>query len=153
MENGEVHGLCGWSWDGARVNARSMIERGVAKVGLSIGTQPHAELQAMKVPSLLELMPQGDERKVLEIILSPQEYSRPFAFPPGVPADRVRAVRDAFKQMMNDPEVKAEAEKIGLELSYLGPEQIDKLIDETFNAPPAILTRAAAELEKAGFKE
>ena len=153
MENGEVHGLCGWSWDGARVNAKSMIERGIAKVGLSIGTQPHPELQAMKVPSLLDLMPNNDEKTILEIILNPQEYSRPFAFPPAVPADRLQAVRVAFQQMMADPDVTFESDRMGLELSYLGPSEIMKILDVTFNMPAAILTRAAVELEKAGFKE
>jgi len=87
------------------------------------------------------------------MILSPQEYSRPFAFPAGVPAERQAAVRQAFAKMMQDPEAKAEADKMGLELRHLDADGIQKLLKETFDAPEARLKRAAIELEKAGFKE
>jgi hypothetical protein len=153
MESGEVNGLCGWSWDGARVNAKSMIDRGVARISLDISTKPHPELAAMKVPFLMDFLPEGENKEIIKIILSPQQYSRPFAFPPGVPSARLEAVRMAFARMMQDPEVKAEADKIGLELSYLDADGILALLNATFNAPEAILNRAAAELEKAGFRE
>lgn len=153
MESGEVNGLCGWSWDGARVNARSMIERGVAKITLDIATKPHAELAAMKVPYLMDLLPEGENKEIIKIILSPQQYSRPFAMPPGVPTARLEAARQAFAGMMQDPEAKAEADKMGLELSYLDANGIVGLLNATFNAPASLLNRAAAELEKAGFRE
>ncbi len=153
MESGEVNGLCGWSWDGARVNAKSMIDRGVARIALDISTQPHAELAAMKVPYLMDLLPEGENKEIIKIILSPQQYSRPFAFPPGVPPARLQAVRQAFAAMMKDADVKAEADKIGLELAYLDADGILALLNATFDAPEALLNRAAAELDKAGFRE
>jgi hypothetical protein len=153
MESGEVNGLCGWSWDGARVNAKSMIDRGVARIALDISTKPHPELAGMKVPYLMDFLPEGENKEIIKIILSPQQYSRPFAFPPGVPAARLEAVRQAFAKMMQDPDVKAEAQKLGLELTYLDADGILALLNATFDAPAAILARAAAELEKAGFRE
>ena len=153
MENGEVNGLCGWSWDGARVNAKSMIDRGIAKVALDIAVTRHEELKAMNVPFLMDFLPDGENKDITKMILSPQEYSRPFAFPPGLPADRLTAVRQAFAKMMRDPDVKLEAETLGLELRYLDADGIQKLLKETFDVPEALLKRAAVELEKAGFKE
>ena len=55
--------------------------------------------------------------------------------------------------MMRDPDVKLEAETLGLELRYLDADGIQKLLKETFDVPEALLKRAAVELEKAGFKE
>jgi hypothetical protein len=153
MENGEVNGLCGWSWDGARVNAKSMIDRGVAKIALDIAVNRHDELRTMNVPFLMDMLPEGEKKDIIKMVLSPQEYSRPFAFPAGVPAERQAAVRQAFGKMMQDPEAKAEAEKMGLELRFLNSDGIQKLLKETFDAPEARLKRAAIELEKAGFKE
>ena len=153
MENGEVNGLCGWSWDGARVNAKSMIDRGVAKITLDIAVTRHEELKATNVPFLMDMLPEGENKDIIKMILSPQEYSRPFAFPAGVPAERLAAVRQAFAKTMKDPEAISEAEKIGLELRYLDAHGILKLLNETFDAPEARLKRAAVELEKAGFKE
>ena len=152
-ESGEVNGLCGWAWDGARVNAKGLIERGVAAIKLDIAISPHPELAEMKVPFLLDMLPEGENKEIIKIVLSPQEYSRPFALPPGVPSDKVSTLRAAFLAMMNDPEVKAEAEKSGLELRYIDADGIQKLLDATFKAPEHLLQRTAEELEKAGFKE
>ena len=151
MEKGEVDGLCGWSWDGARVNAKDMLARGVATVALDIAIQPQPELKAVKVPFLMDLLPDGENKDVLKIILSTQVYNRPVAVPPGVPADRLRALRDAFAQTMKDREVQAEADRLGLDFEYLSPEGILKLINGALDAPARIQERAVDELRKAGF--
>ena len=151
MQNGEVDGLCGWSWDGARVNARDMIARGTAKVNIDIAIQPQPELKDMGVPFLMNLIPDGENKDVLKIILSTQVYNRPFAFPPGVPADRVEALRAAFVATLHDPNFQKEAAKIGLDYEYLSAQRIQELIKLVFDAPIATQHRAADELKKAGF--
>ena len=47
----------------------------------------------------------------MELILIRQEAGRPFAAPPGTPADRVAALRQAFEETLEDPDFIAEAEK------------------------------------------
>jgi hypothetical protein len=61
MERGEANGLCGWSWDGARVNAKDMLARGVAKVRLDIAIQPQQELAEMGVPFLMDYLPDNEK--------------------------------------------------------------------------------------------
>jgi tripartite-type tricarboxylate transporter receptor subunit TctC len=151
MENGEVAGLCGWSWDGARVNGRDMFSRDSARVVIDIAIQPQPELQKMGVPFLMDMMPESDNKEALKVILSTQVYNRPFAGPPGVPADRVAALRKAFADTLNDQEVKTEADKLGLDVAYLSPERILELIDLALGAPQRIQTKAVEELNKAGF--
>jgi tripartite-type tricarboxylate transporter receptor subunit TctC len=151
MEKGEVDGLCGWSWDGARVNAKDMLSRGVGSVALDIAIQPQPELKAANVPFLMDLLPEGENKDVLKIILSTQVYNRPIAVPPGVPEDRLRVLRDAFTATMRDPDVQAEADRLGLDLEYLDPEGILKLIDGALDAPARVQERAVDELKKAGF--
>jgi hypothetical protein len=151
MEAGEVSGLCGWSWDGARVNGRDMFARGVAKPAIDIAIQPQPELQKMGVPFLMDLIPAGDNKEALKVILSTQVYNRPFAGPPGVPQDRLAALRSAFKATLDDAEVKAEAEKMGLDIAYLAPEKIVELIALALDAPKNIQAKAVEELGKAGF--
>jgi hypothetical protein len=152
MESGEVQGLCGWSWDGAKVNAKDMLDRGVAKIVLDIGNQPSRELSERGVPFLMDLLPDDERKTILQMILSTQDYSRPFAFPPGVPRARVNAMRQAFSNTLNDPGFKAEAKKLGIGIDYLSSEQIEKLIGSVFNAPLKLQARAADELKKAGFQ-
>ena len=151
MEQGEVNGLCGWSWDGARVNAKDMLARKVATVAIDIAIQPQPELQAAGVPFLMDLLPDGENKDVLKIILSTQVYNRPVAAPPGVPEDRLRVLRDAFTATMKDPSVQAEADKLGLDLEYLAPERILELMNQVLDAPVHVQERAVDELKKAGF--
>lgn len=151
MESGEVSGLCGWSWDGARVNGRDMFTRDTARVVIDIAIQPQPELQTMGVPFLMDMMPDSDNKEALKVILSTQVYNRPFAGPPGVPADRVAALRKAFTETLNDPEVKAEADKLGLDVAYLPHDRILELINLALNAPQRIQAKAVDELNKAGF--
>jgi tripartite-type tricarboxylate transporter receptor subunit TctC len=151
MEKGEVNGICGWAWDGARVNARDMLARGFIKVAIDIGIEPLPELQKMGVPFLMDFVPEGDNKEILKIILSTQVYGRPFAAPPGVPAERLKALRDAFAAAMKDPEMKAEGDKLNIDMQYLPPERILDLLKLALDAPPKLQERAVEELGKAGF--
>jgi hypothetical protein len=151
MESGEVQGLCGWSWDGARVNGRDMFARGSARVVIDIAIQPQPELQRMGVPFLMDMLPDGDNKEALKVILSTQVYNRPFAAPPGVPADRVAALRKAFADTLEDAEFKSEADKLGLDVAYLAPEKILDLINLALDAEPRVQAKAVEELNKAGF--
>ncbi|MDB5596867.1 MAG: tripartite tricarboxylate transporter family receptor [Hyphomicrobiales bacterium] len=151
MESGEVSGMCGWSWDGARVNGRDMFSRDSARVVIDIAIQPQPELQKMGVPFLMDMLPEGENKEALKVILSTQVYNRPFAAPPGVPADRLAALRKAFAETLEDPEFKTEAEKLGLDVAYLPPERILELINLALGAPPKVQARAVEELNKAGF--
>jgi tripartite-type tricarboxylate transporter receptor subunit TctC len=151
MESGEVSGLCGWSWDGARVNGRDQFARDSARVVIDIAIQPQPELQKMGVPFLMDMLPEGDNKEALKVILSTQVYNRPFAGPPGVPADRVAALRKGFADTLADPEVKTEADKLGLDVEYLAPERILELMNLALGAPPRIQAKAVEELNKAGF--
>jgi hypothetical protein len=151
MERGEVNGLCGWSWDGARVNAKDMLSRGIAKVALDIAIQPQPELKAAGIPFLMDLLPDSENKDVLKVILSTQVYNRPFAAPPGAPQDRLLVLREAFSETLNDPEFRAEADKLGLLVEYLPPERILELMNVVLAAPAKIQQRAVDELKKAGF--
>ena len=151
MERGEIDGLCGWSWDGARVNAKDMLARGVAKVQLDIAVEPQPELVEMKVPFLMDMLPDGENKQVLNAILTTQLYNRPFGTTPGVPADRLAALRSAFEKIGTDREAMAEADKIGLDFTYMSPARIRELISIALDAPQRIQDRMAEELRLAGF--
>src|SRR5262249_1162644 len=116
LERREMEGMCGWGWDSARVQALQQIEQGVIKLALDIGNEPHPELKARGVPFVMDLLPDGDNKRALQLLLSPQEYGRPFGAPPGVPADRLALLRNAFKQTIADQAFLDDAEKAQLEV-------------------------------------
>src|SRR6478735_295833 len=79
-----------------------------------------------------------------EILLA---MGRPFFAPPGVPAERVRALREAFAQTLKDPQFLADAEKMGIEVQHVGGEQIQMLVERIYASPPEVITRARAAAE------
>jgi hypothetical protein len=64
--------------------------------------------------------------------------ARPFAAPPGVPADRARALQDAFLATHRDPQFLAEAARIGLDISPVDANGVARGIERMAQAPPAV---------------
>jgi tripartite-type tricarboxylate transporter receptor subunit TctC len=83
----------------------------------------------------------------MELILMRQEAGRPFAAPPGVPADRVGALRTAFEETLRDPAFVAEAQKMQLEIEPMTGEEIAAMLAKAYAAPKPIVQRAAALVE------
>jgi tripartite-type tricarboxylate transporter receptor subunit TctC len=69
--------------------------------------------------------------------------SRPFVAPPGVPLERIKALRDAFDATAKDPAFLAAAQKAGRDISVYTADEIDALLKESYALPEAIIQRAA----------
>jgi tripartite-type tricarboxylate transporter receptor subunit TctC len=151
MARREVDGLCGVGWDSVKIQALPLIDRGEIKLWLDSGTVPNPELAARGVPFVLDMVPDGDNKRVLQLLLSPQIYGRPFAGPPGIPTDRLAALRAAFAATMRDPEFLAESRRILLDIRFLGPDAIMAALAEALDAPAPIRERAVSELRAAGW--
>ena len=64
------------------------------------------------VPLVMDLTQDKEKLQILKLILAAQEMARPFAAPPGIPADRRAALVAAFDATMKDPEFLAEAKRL-----------------------------------------
>jgi tripartite-type tricarboxylate transporter receptor subunit TctC len=97
------------------------------------------------VPLFSELMDKyktaENTRRLVNVVVAADEFGRPIVFPPGVPADRVKIIRDAFTKTLSDPAFTAEAEKRRLDLDPTTGEELDKLAKEVMTAPPDIVER------------
>jgi hypothetical protein len=78
----------------------------------------------------------------MQAAFAPLALGRPFLTPPGLPAERVAALRRAFAATMVDPDFLAEGERIGpgLNAPRTG-EQIQAMMDRVFQSPPRVLDR------------
>ena len=99
------------------------------------------------VPSLSELAKSDDDRKILDLINSGTEFGRPLATTDGVPADRVKALRDAFMATMADKEFLAEAEKLNIEVDPVRGEHMQELAAKLMTTPKNLAARAKAIVE------
>lgn len=97
------------------------------------------------VPLFSELMDKyktGEAtRRLVKVVVAADEFGRPIVFPPGVPADRVKIIRDAFNKAINDPALRAEAEKRRLDIDPATGEELDSLAKEVMTAPPDVVEK------------
>src|SRR5258708_22667071 len=75
---------------------------------------------------------------------------RPFLAPPGIPAERVEALRQAFTATMTDPAFMADAEKSQLEVNPVAGDDLQTLVAEIYRTPPEVAKKAAQLLVAKG---
>jgi tripartite-type tricarboxylate transporter receptor subunit TctC len=93
----------------------------------------------------MDLTDDPQKRAALKLIVSRQSIARPFAAPPGVPADRARLLRAAFDATMTDPEFRAEARDLNLDVDPVSGAEVEALLKEAYASPPEVV-RLATEL-------
>jgi tripartite-type tricarboxylate transporter receptor subunit TctC len=145
MERGEVEGFCGIGWTFLKLRKGDWLRAGKVNILYQMSLEKHPELP--HVPAIIDHVKTADDRKVFEFLFAPQEMGRPFFAPPGVPAERVQALRAAFAQTLKDPQFLAEAEKLGVEVQHVGGERIQQLVERIYASPPEIIARAKAIAE------
>ena len=145
MERGEVEGFCGIGWTFLKLRKGDWLRDGKVNILYQMSLEKHPELP--HVPAIIDHVKTADDRKVFEFLFAPQEMGRPFFAPPGVPAERVQALRAAFAQTLKDAQFLAEAEKLGVEVQHVGGERIQQLVERIYASPPEIIARAKAVAE------
>ena len=138
-DSGEIAGAC-WSWDSMRVSWRSALDRGDAAALLQVVPKGFADLPG--VPLAITLAKTDETRRLIQVgVQNPSAISRPFALPPGTPADRVQVLRTAFQETLKDKAFLADAEKVKLGLDPLTGDELKKLIAELFTLDAATIAR------------
>jgi len=145
IERGEAEGICGLSWSTIKASRPHWIRDKLLNIIVQMGLQKLSDLP--DVPSALDLVTDPENRPVLELILIRQEAGRPFAAPPGVPADRIAALRRAFAATLDDGEFRAEADKAQLEIEPLTASEIETFLATAYGAPRTTVQKAAALVE------
>jgi tripartite-type tricarboxylate transporter receptor subunit TctC len=150
VEGGEAEGVCGLSWSTIKASRPRWIKDNLLNVIVQMGLTKLADLP--NVPSALDLVSDPENKKVMELILIRQEAGRPFAAPPGTPADRVATLRQAFDETLTDPGFVADAQKLQLEIEPMTGAAIEKMLVKAYAAPKGIVARAAELVYPAGSK-
>jgi tripartite-type tricarboxylate transporter receptor subunit TctC len=118
-------------------------KKGFVRVIIQTGKKRDAQLP--EVPTLPELMDQyktsDSARRLATVILAANEIGRPIIGTPGIPADRVKALREAFMKSVNDPELLDDAKKKRLELDPVSGEDLQTLANEIVAQPPEVIER------------
>jgi tripartite-type tricarboxylate transporter receptor subunit TctC len=91
------------------------------------------------VPTARELALNDKARALIALAELPYRLSRPFAAPPGIPADRARALRAAFLAVHQDPLYLEEAAKMKVDVSPIDGSEVLRAIEDIAGAPPETL--------------
>jgi tripartite-type tricarboxylate transporter receptor subunit TctC len=121
-ESGEVDGSCS-SYEGVQRSFPQELKSGEIRVIAQIGEKPWPGLE--REPNVLDLAKTEKEKWLLRVaVIGPNDINRLFSLPPGVPADRVAALRKAFDATFTDPEFQADVEKARVVLRPIAVERI-----------------------------
>ncbi len=140
LERGEVDGRCGWSWSSVESTRKSWVTDKKITILMQLSLKKHPDLP--DIPLITDLAKTDEQRQILKLIFARQPLGRPFLAPPGVPQDRVTALRKAFMDTMKDKEFLAEANKAQLEITPVEGDAVQKLVAEIYQTPPAVVKKA-----------
>jgi tripartite-type tricarboxylate transporter receptor subunit TctC len=140
MKRREVDASCGIFLSSALTSYEQDLKSGDMRILIQFGRRNVPQFG--DAVNLYDLLQADTEKQVADIIFRQSEIARPIAGPPGIPADRARALRTAFMQTMRDPAFLADAEKVGMPIDPMTGEEAADLFESFFATPKSIVERA-----------
>jgi tripartite-type tricarboxylate transporter receptor subunit TctC len=140
MRRGEVGAMCGIATSNVVMQLKNDVDNGNIKMFIQFGRKNESEFG--NAENIYDLLLAPEDKQVAEIIFLPNELGKPIAAPPGVPADRTKALRDAFKQTIGDPAFLDEMRKLNLPISIATGEEIGKIFTTLYAMPKSLIERA-----------
>jgi tripartite-type tricarboxylate transporter receptor subunit TctC len=101
------------------------------------------------VPFVLDLATNDEQRQALRFLYSEEAFGRPYVAPPGVPAERVAALRKSFSDTFADAQFLADAARQGFDMRPISGAEMTALIEEMARTPKPIIERVAAFMQHA----
>ncbi len=140
MESGEVQGRGSNSWSSWKSTRPEWVSDKKIFNLVQISLKRAPDLQ--DVPLMVELARNDFDRAVLRFLSADTEIARAMVTTPGVPADRLAALRKAFDEAIKLPALVEEAGKLQMDLSWLSGEDSHKIATSIIEADPKVIARA-----------
>ena len=145
VDKGEADGRSG-SWSSIKATRAQWLSKDMVVHLAVIG--PDREPDLPNVPLLTEFATTPSDRTVLDLISDNAVLGRAWLAPPGVPAERIAALRDAFWKALNDPELVAEARIKSLDLRPVTWQKLTEVVDRTMRAGQPAVDRLKSIMER-----
>jgi tripartite-type tricarboxylate transporter receptor subunit TctC len=142
MERGEVQGKIGVTW--TSLNSGRTVEWVPSKkvtIVVQFGLTPTPGIPA-DAPVALDFAKNAEDREAMEVLCTPTALGYPSFMGPGVPADRVAALRDAYAKTMKDPEFLEIAKRQNLDVDPIGADELTRVVKHAAGLPPAAIKLA-----------
>jgi tripartite-type tricarboxylate transporter receptor subunit TctC len=141
MERGEVQGIC-LAYDS--LSRGNLARTGRINVLLQAALDPDPRIK--DAPMVLEAARSAEDRKALELFFARAAMGRPFVAPPGVPEDRLAAIRQAFDATLRDPAFLEDAKKQSLNVVPITGRQMLDIVANAYGTPSEIVRRTLQAL-------
>ena len=144
MERREIDALEN-SWNSILRTQKEWVDD--KKINVLIQAVSERNKQLPDTPTVVEMASNPEDKAALEFYISSANVSRSLLGPPGIPSDRLKALRGAFDQATKDPGLRAEIEKTGSEFEPASGEYLEGLAQKVASTPRHVIDRTAAALQ------
>jgi tripartite-type tricarboxylate transporter receptor subunit TctC len=142
VERGELDGRCGWAYSSIKISKPNWIAEKKIKLLNVLALERSPELP--DVPAITEFATSERQKQIFKFVLNAQTLGRPFAAPPGIPADRAAALRKAFDVAMADPALLAEMKAKKLDVEPIRWQSIEALLKDLYATPRDVVEETRA---------
>lgn len=143
LERGEVHGRATIDWERTRTKT-DWLQRKLIVPVVAFSLTPTDDPDLKGVPLVIDLAKSEADKQVMELVLGTNQYFRAFSTAPGVPADRLAALRAAFAQTMQDKDFQDDFTKSTTSVvSFSPPQKIQDFMAKVYKFPPEVIKQAA----------
>jgi tripartite-type tricarboxylate transporter receptor subunit TctC len=141
LDRGEIQGFCGVGYNSMRTAG---LTDGKVNILVQIGLAKNPHMP--NVPFIFDYAKSDEDRQIFRLVFGWLDLERPIGAPPGVPPERLQALRDGFDRAMKDPALLADAEKTQLGIAPMSGAAIAAFVEEAYRTPAAVAKRAAQML-------
>jgi tripartite-type tricarboxylate transporter receptor subunit TctC len=145
IERGELFGRGGGSYASLVSTRPEWLRDHKITILIQVGTEKEPELP--NVPLLTDLVKGGEAHQIAALVTMPVAIGYNEWMAPGVPNDRVQALRAAYAAALKDPGLLADAEKQKLEIRAKTGEQLESLVRDAAKIPKPVLAKTKAILQ------
>ena len=143
MEQGEVNGYPSIFYSSLTAFKPQWVKDKTIKLMVQFGTRTRPEFP--DVPSLMDHVSDPEDRLLAQAGFALTDISRPYVLPPGVPEDRVIAIKAAMRATFADPAFLADARQAGLQVDApQSGEDVQAIVDRVYKMPPRVIERLKA---------
>ncbi|MEA2990715.1 MAG: hypothetical protein QOG83_3426 [Alphaproteobacteria bacterium] len=137
IERGELTGRV-WDMEGIKASRPDWLKNGSINLIAQLAPRKMPEVPA-SVPLVRDFVASEDEKKALDVIFMSTILARPYVAPPGIPAERLKALREAFMATMKDPDFVADLQKLQLSFDPTTGEEMERIVREAYALPEAVI--------------
>jgi tripartite-type tricarboxylate transporter receptor subunit TctC len=145
MERGEVQGRAGNNFNSLLSEHGEWLKAGKINLLAQVGLERDPDFAS--VPLITDFAKTDEDRAILRFFSTDVVIGRPFVTSPGVPAERVALLRQAFDRMLKDPAFRDDCKKAGIDISPVAGVEIQKIVTDFIATPADIVTKAKAAME------